>query len=634
MAAQLLQDLGQGGLQGVGSGLIVGLEPLQGLGAHIRCGDEVLAHLLGHGTDQVGDQLGAQARDQPGEAVGLQLVQEEHRDPDGDAVGAGAAGGVAAGVELVAQLQSQTVVVEVLREGLDVHLLGRIGQQVLLSQVQQLRGLVALLLPPGVEVALGDDRGGQTGVEEGEELLIGGAQILASRAVLQLLDLLEALPVPAIEVMAGVPVSLDQGALDEQLAAVDGIHLGVEDLAVSDHRDAEERDLLGGHHSALAVAPARLRIGGLGQMRGQLFDPGRIHPSHHPGPEPGSLHQLGRHHPVMVLLEQPGAGEDGEPGAAGTLIVTVLGRVQADMAQQPGEQRLVDRIAVGGRVLGQGGGLPPLGQIPELGIAGDLGQLDHQILPFADAQIVQVLPAAELAELIAGELLLLQLQIAPQVQQRGEVAGVIGEAAVQLIGLGPLLSGTLAGILDGQGGHQHGDLLQAAAAAGLDHHPAQPRVGRQTGEQPTGGGDRAGLLQGAQLGEQPDGVVNGLGVGLLDEGELQQLPRRAGDAHGRHLQQHAGQRGAQNLRIGELRPGGEVLLGVEPDGHTGRGASGTAGALIRRSLGDRLDGQPLHLGSGGVPRDAGGAGVDHVFDARHGQRGLCHIGGQHDPAST
>ena len=57
------------------------------------------------------------------------------------------------------------------------------------------------------------------------------------------------------------------------------------------------------------------------------------------------------------------------------------------------------------------------------------------------------------------------------------------------------------------------------------------------------------------------------------------------------------------------------------------------GALRGRGLADRLDRQPLHLGAHRVARDAGDAGVHDVPDARHGQRGLGDVGGQHDAAT-
>ena len=97
-----------------------------------------------------------------------------------------------------------------------------------------------------------------------------------------------------------------------------------------------------------------------------------------------------------------------------------------------------------------------------------------------------------------------------------------------------------------------------------------------------------------------------------------------------HLQDHRGEVGPQNLRIGEPRPRREVLLGVQADAHAGRDATRAARPLRGRCLGDRLDGQPLHLRPAAVPRDPCGAGVDDVADAGHGQRRLGDVGGEHD----
>jgi hypothetical protein len=105
----------------------------------------------------------------------------------------------------------------------------------------------------------------------------------------------------------------------------------------------------------------------------------------------------------------------------------------------------------------------------------------------------------------------------------------------------------------------------------------------------------------------------------------------AGHTHGGHLQNDGGQVGAENFRIGVERTGLEVLLGVQPDGDAVRDAAAAPGALVGRCLGHALDGQPLHFGAVRVARDARGAGVDDVLDARHGQGGLGHVGGQHNP---
>ena len=92
-----------------------------------------------------------------------------------------------------------------------------------------------------------------------------------------------------------------------------------------------------------------------------------------------------------------------------------------------------------------------------------------------------------------------------------------------------------------------------------------------------------------------------------------------------------GERGAQDLRFGELGPALEVLLGVQPDRDARRGAAGAARALIRAGLGDRFDRQALHLRALGIAGDAGEPCVDHVRDPRNGQRGLGDVRGQDDP---
>ena len=58
-------------------------------------------------------------------------------------------------------------------------------------------------------------------------------------------------------------------------------------------------------------------------------------------------------------------------------------------------------------------------------------------------------------------------------------------------------------------------------------------------------------------------------------------------------------------------------------------APAAALALVGRRLRDRLDRQPLHLQPRAVAADPRRPGVDHVADARHGQRRLGDVGGQH-----
>ena len=137
-------------------------------------------------------------------------------------------------------------------------------------------------------------------------------------------------------------------------------------------------------------------------------------------------------------------------------------------------------------------------------------------------------------------------------------------------------------------------------------------------------------VDGAELLEQQDAVLDGPGVGRLDEREGRDVP----EAEGRHLEDDRGQVGAEDLGLGELGPPREVLLGVEPDAGAGGDPAAAPGPLVRRCLRDGLDGQALHLGAPVVPGDPGRARVDHADDARDGQGGLGDVGGQHDPAAA
>ena len=228
--------------------------------------------------------------------------------------------------------------------------------------------------------------------------------------------------------------------------------------------------------------------------------------------------------------------------------------------------------------------------------------------------------------------MLLLLQIAPQVEPGEEVGGLVLEPGVQLVGLrlllGVVLPRPLPRVLEGERGRDDDDVAYAAQPLGLEHHPRQPRVDRQSGQAPAQlrqplPAHRAELLQQLYAGGDVAPVRR------LHERE----PGDVTEPEGGHLQDDAGQVGPQDLRVGELGPPEIVLLGVEPDRDARLDPPRTSRPLVRGGLRDRLDGQALHLGACGVARDAGDTGVDDVLDPGDRQRGLGDVGREHDPAA-
>ena len=464
-----------------GGGKVVGLRVEVGLQrGHCRAGDvggrdEVLADGLGQRLDQRGDQLHAQPGDEPAEAHGVKLVQEEHRHAHRDAVGFPGAG---RRVVLVDQIQVQGAMAPGAREGVLVQF-GGIGlEHVLRVEVQQRRVFVPRGLPPAVEVPFGHHLGAQLRIVELEEVLVADAQIAPAHAGLEFLDVLEHPAVAGEELVVGLPVALHQCVADEQFAAELRVHARVLDAAARHDRQSKERDLLIAHDRARIPRPVRFGVAALEQVPGDLLDPLGIEPGHGACPKPGSLHQLGGHDPLGGLPRQGRTGEDGEAGAAGADIFALALVPGAHVPQQPGEQRNVDGVLVRGRVHRLGGDRDAQG-------LGQLAQLGEQVLPLAHAQVVDVFVLAQPAEGGGREFLLLFLQVAPEVQQRGEVRLRVHEALVHFGGalaLAGFLAGALARVLDGQGSGKHHDLLGAAPGAGLHDHPAQPHVDRQLGQ--------------------------------------------------------------------------------------------------------------------------------------------------------
>ena len=529
-------------------------------------------------------------------------------------------------LELVRQPQPQVPRAPAAGESGGGVVLTGVGQQQLAGVGEQVGGLGAGLLPPAVEVAGRGDTRGHARVEERRAYIVVGHQPAPTRPALDLLGLRDRLAVGRDEGVVGAPLPLHERVPHEELAGHRRVERRQRGPAPGHERHAVEHDALVDHALAALGVPARLGVGALGQVAGQLLGPPRVDDGSDAPPQPGGLDELGHHHPLGTLLRQRRPGPQGEAGVAGTEVVALVALMDPEVGEQAGQQRLVHAV---GRCRG--------GVDGQAEVTAGRAQLAVEVLPLAHAQVVQVLVTAQPAEGTAREGVLLLAQVGPEVEVGQEVRRRVGEAPMRGIGGALVLGGSLARVLHREARDDDEHLGQRALGVGLEQHAPQTRVDRELREPashrreppPQVGARAAGRrrrTQCAELLEQLDPRRDLAPVGRVEEGER----RDVAETERGHAQDHRGQRGAADLGVGELRPRVVVGLAVEPDGDAVGHPPAAPGALAGRGLRHRLDRQPLHLEPVAVPGDASGAGVDDVADAGHGQRGLRDVRGQHD----
>ena len=222
------------------------------------------------------------------------------------------------------------------------------------------------------------------------------------------------------------------------------------------------------------------------------------------------------------------------------------------------------------------------------------------------------------------------MQPLPQLQRADKLAFLVIELGLHLIGLGLLFQRTVAHVLHAQRGSDHQRLVQRTTGIRFQQNAADAGVQRQTRQRPTHISQLIRPVHRSQFVEQLVAIGNRLGTRRFQErkalhfAQMQRL----------HAQNHSRQRGTQDLGIGKARPAVEILLVIQADADAVGDAAAAACTLVSRRLADRLHQQLLHLVAVAVAFYTRRTGIDHVADARHRERGFCHVGGQHDAAAT
>ena len=235
------------------------------------------------------------------------------------------------------------------------------------------------------------------------------------------------------------------------------------------------------------------------------------------------IDNFGRHQPFRCASEQSRTGENMVRTGPGAGVTPVFRVFPPAMTQQPGQQAFVNlfKITV---MTGQAPAALP-GQVPQLLI---------KVKPLQHALPVQKFPAAQLAELVAGNRLALFPQVLPKLQQGREIGFIINEPLMRLVCCGLFFQRPFTGILDTERCRQHQHVFQALCFGTFLHYPRQADIKRPARQGLAEPGGRTGLINRRQLEQQLVSVIDHPRSRAIDKGKI--LHRT--QAHGQHPQDH------------------------------------------------------------------------------------------------
>ena len=375
----------------------------------------------------------------------------------------------------------------------------------------------------------------------------------------------------------------------------------------------------------MAGFPVRVEQLLLQQMRPHLLQPSRFNVGNATAKQSRGLDQLGADQPFARFFSQVHTGVAMEPDAARTEVNVLFVLLPTDVAQQATQHGQV-QVLVAGRLLVD---LPAL-----LFHHGE--ELAVHIAPFApSADVDVVLPqqvvVLAVAEFVVGTVSSARgLQPIPQTQIAAELALVILELGVRLIGLGLRLQGTVAHVLNTQRRRDDQHLVQTLAFTRRQNHPAHTRVERQLGQRLPNGREAVVVQHRAEFIQQLKTIRDGLGAWRFQEWEIDHIAQ----VQRHHAQNHTGQGAAQYFGFCETGASVEIFLVIKANANAVGHTAASPCTLVGGGLADRLHQKLLHLASEAVALDPGQAIVHHIANTRHREGCFGHVGGQHDARRT
>ncbi|MNX91949.1 hypothetical protein D3C86_1240670 [compost metagenome] len=216
------------------------------------------------------------------------------------------------------------------------------------------------------------DIGRKLAVVEGEDQLVVHQDVGAARLVFQLFDAGNQLAVVRHERQARVDLARHQRLTDEEFARLRRVDATVMDAPARVDGQPIQRGALVGHDLPGLLFPARVRPVFANQVRAHFFQPHGVDARHAAGIQARGVDQFSRHDPAARLLYQARARMDVETDFTRALVVAAFVAFETDIAQEARQQRQVQLLVGGFRLV----------DAPAL-LAHQGSQLRVHVVPFA-----------------------------------------------------------------------------------------------------------------------------------------------------------------------------------------------------------------------------------------------------------
>jgi len=208
------------------------------------------------------------------------------------------------GFKVIAQLQGQIPQVQRVRVMPGGNFGGFASQHIFFAHDQQLRIFLAVDPIPAVKGRGLVNLGRQAGVIKRVKGFFIRQDVTAPGLGLQFVELFQQLRIGRQALGPRLNFATHQPFTNKQLTRQHRVNRSVMHGTAPDHNQAEQGDLLVGHHLPALLLPMGLEVVLFHQVPGQRLDPVGLDLGHHTRIQLGGFYQFGGHQPLRTLFAQ------------------------------------------------------------------------------------------------------------------------------------------------------------------------------------------------------------------------------------------------------------------------------------------------------------------------------------------